>query len=211
LQAMGRLRRILSRFAPRGTRPPEAKRIVIVVGLGNPGAEYAGTRHNIGYEVANAVARRLGVEFGMNRCYSRIAQATRGEVFVSIARPTAFMNRSGWAVRSLLRRYQARPEDLLVICDDTNLPLGKIRLRSSGGPGGHNGLKSIILYAKSKDFPRLRVGVSAAPDSSELTGHVLGRFAAEERRVANEAVRQAADAAIKVIDNGIEAAMNEFN
>lgn len=209
---MARLPRFLSRLRLASSdRPPDAGRVLIVVGLGNPGREYAGTRHNLGYEVANRVARTLGAGFDKKRCYSRIAEAMRAKTFIAIAKPTPLMNRSGWAVRSLLKRYQAAPQDLLVICDDVNLPIGRIRVRRSGGPGGHNGLKSIILYSKSKDFPRLRIGVSAPGESAQLTGHVLGRFTTDERRAMNEAVRRASEAVIQVIDEGIEAAMNEFN
>lgn len=209
---MRRLTQLLSRFGlASDVRPPDAERTVIVVGLGNPGREYTGTRHNVGYEVANRAARLLGAEFNSKRCYSRIAEALRGTIFVPIAKPAALMNRSGWAVRSLLKRYRADPQELLVVCDDVNLPLGRIRLRPGGGPGGHNGLKSIILYAKSKAFPRLRIGVGSAAESSQLTGHVLGRFTTDERRAMNEVVRRAADAVLRVIDDGIEAAMNEFN
>jgi PTH1 family peptidyl-tRNA hydrolase len=209
---MAGLPRFLSRLglAPRAV-PEDAERTVIIVGLGNPGREYSGTRHNVGYEVANRVARLLEAEFEKKRCYSRIAEAMRGTAFVAIAKPTPLMNRSGWAVRSLLKRYRASPQDLLVICDDVSLPVGKIRLRPGGGPGGHNGLKSIILYARAKDFPRLRVGVGTPGDSSQLIGHVLGRFPPEERRTMNEVVRRAAEAVLRVVDSGIEAAMNEFN
>src|SRR5216110_2713781 len=146
---VARLRGLFSRAAA----PPRVDRVV--VGLGNPGDGYANTRHNVGFQVASRLAKRARADFNMKAADSRIAEGSIDGVRVAIARPQTFMNDSGRAVRKLLDRYRIQPSDLLVVFDEVDLPLGKIRLRGKGGPGTHNGMRSIVS-AIGEDFPRLR-------------------------------------------------------
>jgi PTH1 family peptidyl-tRNA hydrolase len=179
----------------------------VVVGLGNPGDGYAGTRHNVGFQVASRLAKRARAEFGV-----KAADSIDG-VRVAIARPQTFMNDSGRAVRKLLDRYRIQPSDLLVVFDEVDLPLGKIRLREKGGPGTHNGMRSIVS-AIGEDFPRLRVGVAPADplrEIGDLAQYVLDPFDAAERAAAETTLTRAAEAAEVVLREGIQPAMTRFN
>ena len=187
----------------------------LVVGLGNPGREYDGTRHNIGFAALDRLAERLKCSFRRKSRFSaQVAEAGAGEAGkVTLAKPQTFMNRSGSAVRALLIWLKIEPTELLVVVDDADLPLGQIRLRMSGGSGGHNGLRSIIeALGGNEEFARLRVGIGrTAPVGTDITGHVLGRFAAAEREVAEEAVATAVEAMECCLRDGLAAAMNRFN
>jgi PTH1 family peptidyl-tRNA hydrolase len=182
----------------------------LIVGLGNPGSDYADTRHNVGFWVADELARRHEVKFRHSaKWQARTARITGGDEDVLLAEPTTFMNLSGWAVRELATFYKIPVADVLVMVDDADLPLGKLRLRTSGSAGGHNGLKSIIQELGTQEFPRLRIGVGRQP--GELRNHVLGRFGADERQPIENAVKKAADAAEMFVTDGILKAMNRFN
>jgi PTH1 family peptidyl-tRNA hydrolase len=182
----------------------------LIVGLGNPDQEYLETRHNVGFKVAEEVARRHRAAFRSSSKWD--AMTARARDFgddVLIVKPTTFMNASGWAVRDLAAYYKVASADLLIIVDDADLPLGKLRMRERGSAGGHNGLKSIIQELGTDDFPRLRLGVGRQP--GELRNHVLGRFAEEERGEIESAVKKAADAAEMFVTDGIIKSMNTFN
>jgi PTH1 family peptidyl-tRNA hydrolase len=187
----------------------------LVVGLGNPGREYDGTRHNIGFAALDRLAERLGCSFrSKSRFSAQVAEAGAGEAGkVTLAKPQTFMNRSGSAVQALLVWLKIEPGQLLVVVDDADLPLGQIRLRASGGSGGHNGLRSIIeVLGGNEEFARLRVGIGrTAPVGTDITGHVLGRFAPVEREVAEEAVATAVEAMECCLRDGLAEAMNRFN
>jgi PTH1 family peptidyl-tRNA hydrolase len=214
--AFRRLGAQLARFAKlfgggREKAPPRVDRVV--VGLGNPGEGYAATRHNVGFQVASRLAKRARAEFGTKAADSRIAEGSIDGVRVAIARPQTFMNDSGRAVRKLLDRYRIQPSDLLVVFDEIDLPLGKIRLREKGGPGTHNGMRSIVA-AIGEDFPRLRVGVAPADplrEIGDLAQYVLDPFDAEERATAETSLTRAAEAAEVVLRQGIQPAMTKFN
>lgn len=179
-----------------------------IVGLGNPGREYAGTRHNIGFEVIDEVARRWNVRLRPWKSAADVAVVTgRSAVLVE---PQTFMNLSGDAVGKVAAFHKLEPADVLVVVDEVQLPLGRIRLRRSGSAGGHNGLKSIIQHV-GIEFPRLRIGVGRGDPKWDLADHVLSRFGREEREAVVEAVNKAADAVEAFVDEGIEAAMNRFN
>ncbi|OLC10279.1 MAG: aminoacyl-tRNA hydrolase [Chloroflexi bacterium 13_1_40CM_67_9] len=181
--------------------------------MGNPGEGYAGTRHNVGFQVASRLAKRARAEFAVKAADSRIAEGAIDGVRVAIARPQTFMNDSGRAVRKLLDRYRIQPSDLLVVFDEVDLPLGKIRLREKGGPGTHNGMRSIVS-AIGEDFPRLRVGVAPADplrEIGDLVEYVLTPFAAEERTAAETSLTRAAEAAEVALREGIQPAMTKFN
>ena len=200
-----------AKFFGGGKPAPRVDRVV--VGLGNPGEGYAATRHNVGFQVASRLAKRARAEFATKAADSRIAEGSIAGVRVAIARPQTFMNDSGRAVRKLLDRYRIQPSDLLVVFDEVDLPLGKIRLREKGGPGTHNGMRSIVS-AIGEDFPRLRVGVAPADplrEIGDLVQYVLEPFAAEERATAETSLTRAAEAAEVALREGIQPAMTKFN
>jgi PTH1 family peptidyl-tRNA hydrolase len=182
----------------------------LIVGLGNPGREYEHTRHNVGFQVAEELARRYRVTLkNQAKWKARVAKIADIGDGVLLAEPTTFMNLSGWAVREVAAFHRLSPADVLVVVDDADLPLGRLRLRTSGSAGGHNGLKSIIQELGTVEFPRLRVGVGR--QEGELKNHVLGRFSLEERAQIDAAVKRAADAAELFAKETILAAMNRFN
>jgi PTH1 family peptidyl-tRNA hydrolase len=186
----------------------------MVVGLGNPGGEYDGTRHNIGFAVVDAVAEHLGVDMKNRRRFQAdLGDGVRGANKVVLAKPTTYMNRSGLAVRSLVDWLKLSVDSLLVVVDDADLELGRIRVRQGGGSGGHNGMRSIIeSLGGREDFPRIRVGIGrAGPVGGDITNHVLARFSVEERAAARQAVNDAAVAVLCCLDEGLAAAMNKFN
>jgi PTH1 family peptidyl-tRNA hydrolase len=191
---------------------PKADRLII--GLGNPGDGYAATRHNVGFQVASRLAKRARLEFGTKAADSRIAEGTLGDVRVAIARPHTFMNDSGRAVGKLLDRYSLEPTDLIVVYDDVDLPLGRIRIRTKGGPGTHNGMRSVVSEI-GEGFPRVRCGVAPADAGDEmprdLAEYVLLPFEADERDAADAMVGRAAEAIEVALREGLEAAMTRWN
>jgi PTH1 family peptidyl-tRNA hydrolase len=184
----------------------------VICGLGNPGERYLFTRHNIGFRVVDLLADRWGLTgAGRAREGSARLEVTLPEPIgrVLLVKPLRFMNQSGAALKAAIRQTDADPAaDLLVICDDIDLPLGKVRLRRSGSAGGHNGLRNIIAALGSDEFNRLRVGIGR---SGEAVDHVLATFKPGERELAAEAVATAADAAEEWLRDGIGAAMSAFN
>lgn len=186
----------------------------LVVGLGNPGREYDGTRHNIGFAVLDALAERQGSSFKRKwRLATEMAEVVSHGSRLWLAKPRTYMNRSGLAVAAVIGWFKLVPSDLLVVADDADLPLGQIRIRASGGSGGHNGLHSIIqALGNNEEFARLRVGIGRiGPVGADLTGHVLGRFGAEESATAEQAVTMAVRAIECCRQQGLTAAMNQFN
>ncbi|TAN36726.1 MAG: aminoacyl-tRNA hydrolase [Verrucomicrobia bacterium] len=184
----------------------------LIVGLGNPGKQYERTRHNVGFEVLDELARRATVDFRKPwLAKAQTATAQIGGREVLLAKPVTFMNLSGEAVAALVHKRGWQPADVLVVSDDVELPIGRLRIRARGGAGGHNGLKSVIERLGSDDFARLRVGIGRAVGEREMTGHVLGRFSAEERRALEPVIVTAVDAVEGILANGVEAAMNQFN
>lgn len=186
--------------------PPEW----IVLGLGNPGAEYAHTRHNIGFDVIDILASRHRIRLNLHRDHARYGLGRIADVPVLLAKPMTYMNRSGEAARALLQRYPLEPARLLVIVDDVALPPGKIRVRPSGSDGGHNGLESIIQCLGTQAFPRVRVGIGSPPPG-QMVEYVLSRFSPQEQPIIEEALQRAADAVEVAIAEGVQAAMNRFN
>jgi PTH1 family peptidyl-tRNA hydrolase len=183
----------------------------LVVGLGNPGRRYAQTRHNIGFAVSDDLARRAGVAFEHGRANALTARVGLGAGSVLLVKPLTMMNLSGEAVAGLAHFYKIDTPDILVVADDVNLPLGRLRLRARGSAGGHNGFKSIIALLGTEEFPRLRIGVGRGDTRRELADHVLATFDEDEAPDVTESVARAADAVECFIAEGIEAAMNRFN
>ena len=179
-----------------------------IVGLGNPGTEYAGTRHNVGFDVVDELARRWGAKLKKWKTTADLAVVKERQVL--LVEPRTFMNESGQAVSAIMAFYKIQPEDVLVIIDEIQLPLGKLRLRRSGSAGGHNGLKSVIAHV-GQEFPRLRIGVERGHPESMLRHHVLSKFPPSERDVVARAVGRAADAVETFVSDGVQVAMNRFN
>ena len=184
---------------------------LIVVGLGNPGADYRNTRHNVGAWCLDELARRCGVK--LKRIDSRVnaAEATLAGRSVLLAVPRTYMNESGQAVGYILRRHAAGPERLIVLVDDMDLEPGKIRIRAQGSAGGHNGLKSIVGTIGSTEFGRVRIGVGRPGTRGREIDHVLSPLSRGDRALVDEAVKRAADSIEAIAGRGIQAAMNEFN
>ena len=185
--------------------------ISLVVGLGNIGKQYQGTRHNVGMEVLDIVAKSLDTlpqpldelyEWSLARYESNI---------ITLMKPRTYMNRSGLAVRAILERTGLLPEQMLVLVDDFNLPLGKIRIRKSGSDGGHNGLASIIEVIGTEEFPRLRLGIGPVPENTSTTDFVLSPFEPEEEKQKQKMLAFAAEAVMFAVHNRLDTVMNKYN
>jgi peptidyl-tRNA hydrolase, PTH1 family len=194
----------------------------VIVGLGNPGREYAGTRHSVGFEVIDRLAARVGW-IARAEEFDRLARSrfdglamdgaagSGQEQRLLLLKPMTYMNRSGGAVRAAIDFYRLEPAQVLVVLDDLALPVGRIRLRSGGSSGGHNGLRDIEQALGTNGYPRLRIGIDPPPQFVPGKDYVLGRFTEAQRQAIEPALDHAADAAMVWIEQGIEPAMNRFN
>lgn len=184
----------------------------LVVGLGNPGGKFAGTRHNAGFMAADALAGRLDVRLDRLKFRALTGAAELGGARVLILKPQTYMNLSGESVREAAAYYKIPVEKILVIFDDVSLPLGKLRIRKSGSAGGHNGIKSIIACCGSDQFPRIKIGVGAPPHPEyDMVDWVIGSFTEQERAEVERSVLRAGEAAEELIRSGPDEAMNRFN
>ncbi len=187
----------------------------LIVGLGNPGRSYASNRHNLGFMCLNHFAKENGISFAQKQGLARTGSGEVAGEKVLLARPQTFMNQSGQAVSRLVHKFKFDLKDLLVICDDLDLPPGRVRLRSGGGAGGHNGIKSIIAELGSRDFGRLRVGIgrpaSADATEADIIDYVLSDFTAEERKIIDGVIPTVSEAILYFLSDGITAAMNKYN
>jgi len=190
----------------------------LIVGLGNPGRLYVNNRHNVGFQCVDLVARRHGIRLDRRRARSKIGVGEVAGTPVVLAKPTTFMNLSGEAVSALMRLHKVALEDLVVIYDDLDLPLGRLRVRPGGSAGGHNGMKSIIGHLGTPDFARLRIGIGPpvitadTPSRSvDTVDYVLSDFTSDEKAVLHEVCQTAADAVGCLISQGVTAAMNRYN
>ncbi|NJM56588.1 MAG: aminoacyl-tRNA hydrolase [Synechococcales cyanobacterium RU_4_20] len=188
----------------------------LIVGLGNPGTKYDGTRHNIGFEAIDALSRRWSIDLADTKKFKGyfgegpVPRAGK----MRLLKPTTYMNLSGQAIRSVLDWYKLEPESVLIIYDDMDLPTGRLRLRLSGSAGGHNGMKSAIAHLSSQDFPRLRIGIGSPREGDrkgETISHVLGRFAPEERPQITKVLKLVVEATEMALDQGFEKAMSLYN
>ena len=183
----------------------------LVVGLGNPGPRYENTRHNVGFRVLDRVAERLAVSFSREKHQALLAEGRLGSERIMLVKPQTFMNKSGVAVAQAARNKVRNGDDLLVVVDDADLPLGRIRFRPRGSAGGHNGLKSIIEHVGTRDFARLRMGIDRDAGPGDLVNHVLTRFRPEEMPEVDAMVARAVDGVLRFLEAGVAVAMNEFN
>lgn len=184
----------------------------IIVGLGNPEQKYAGTRHNIGFSAVTILADANGISVDTKKHKALIGKGILAGQKVLLAKPLTYMNLSGESIKELVDYYKIDPaEELIVLYDDINLPVGKIRIRPKGSAGGHNGIKNIIAHLGGQEFPRVRIGVGEKPKGWDLVDYVLGRFPAEEEPVIRKALEQAAEACEVIMQEGVDAAMNRFN
>ena len=183
----------------------------IIVGLGNPGSEYAQTRHNVGFWCVDRIAADHDITLSRRHRSALIGEGEIEGHRIVIAKPRTFVNLSGRAVVYLLARYSVSPQELLVIYDDISLPPEKLRLRPEGSAGGHNGVTSIIDAVGTQDFPRLRIGIGGPPEGVGRVDYVLGTMSGEERKAALGLVDRAADATVSLLTDGIDEAMGKFN
>jgi len=183
----------------------------IFIGLGNPGAEYAATRHNAGFQVIDRLSRMWNIPVDRARCHGLAGEGRVNGERVALLKPQTFMNLSGDCVADALRWYKADPKDVMIFSDDIDLPLGAVRVRPFGGAGTHNGWRDILLKTGSDRFPRVRVGVGGKPQEWDLADWVLSRFSPEDQKLMDAAFDKAAQAAECFLTHGIEEAMNLYN
>lgn len=184
----------------------------IIAGLGNPGGKYDNTRHNIGFMVIDAVAEKYHIAVTEKKHKALIGKGIIGGEKVILVKPQTFMNLSGESIREIIDYYKIEEKtELIVISDDISLDVGTIRIRKKGSAGGHNGLKNIILHLGHDEFRRIKIGVGEKPDGYDLVDYVLGHFGKEDSELIEESVKKAAEAIEKMITDGSDAAMNQFN
>ena len=185
--------------------------MLIVVGLGNPGARYNSTRHNVGFRFIDLLAKKTEIRLNDRRAKAVLGQGRIAGQEVVLAKPRTFMNNSGEGIEYLLARFGGRPSELLVVYDEMALPTGRIRLRASGSHAGHNGIRSIISSVQTDAFPRLRIGVGAPSQGGPSVPHVLGKFSKEEEPLIARAVQDAVSAVQCMLEESIDVAMNRYN
>lgn len=183
----------------------------LVAGIGNPGDRYRGTRHNAGFEVVDLLVMRHGLAFDAGPAEAMQARWRYRDEVVRLVKPMTFVNLSGEAVGSLVRYYRVAIPDVLIVCDDAQLPLGRLRARAAGTDGGHKGLKSIAQHLGTIEYARLRIGVGRGDERRDLADHVLARFEPDERAGMDDAVARAADAVETWVSDGLVTMMNAFN
>lgn len=184
----------------------------VIVGLGNPTAQYEGTRHNAGFDVIDVLAEKYNISVDARKCRAFCGKGVIAGQKVLLVKPQTYMNLSGESVGGIVNYYKIDPEsDLLVIYDDISLDVGQLRIRKKGSAGGHNGIKSIIAHLGTTVFPRIKVGVGEKPKNYDLADYVLGHFSKQERELMEEGYEHASDAIEQIVQGEIEAAMNVFN
>lgn len=183
----------------------------LVVGLGNPGHQYAGTRHNIGFRILDELARQAGIGFAANKFEAEYGQGTLEGQKVALLKPQTYMNLSGSSVAPAARFYKVEPEELIVVHDELDLPFGRMQLKRGGGTGGHNGLNSIVERLGSNDFIRVRVGIGRPDSKQKVVGHVLSSFGKEEEKALEEFAGRVSEAIRAILRDGLPTAMNAYN
>ena len=182
----------------------------LITGLGNPGIRYRKTRHNMGFMAIDYVSEKFSVKVNKHSCRALVGEANIDGVKIILAKPHTYMNASGESIRELLEYYNLTTDNLIVIYDDMDIPLGKVRIRKKGGAGTHNGMKSILYHTGTEEFNRIRIGISANENENTVR-YVLSRFSKDQRKVAFEGIETAALAVEELVKNGINTAMNKYN
>ena len=185
--------------------------MILIAGLGNPGKEYENTRHNAGFLVLDTLSQKLGADLSERKHRALCGKAVIGGQKVILLKPQTYMNSSGESIRAAADYYKVPPEDILVVYDDISLAPGQLRIRAKGSAGGHNGIKSIIAHLGTQEFPRVKVGIGEKQPSMDLADYVLGHFSSGEKKIMEEAAKEAADAICEIVNVGIEQAMNDHN
>ena len=186
-------------------------RMRLIVGLGNPGAQYENTRHNVGFMVVDKLAGEFGISVTKNKFEVRYGSGTIGDQAVMLAKPMAFMNRSGWPVQKLAAYFKINSKDVIVIHDDIDLAFGRFKIKEKGGHGGHKGLKSIIQAVGQDAFVRLRIGVGRSETGNSVSDHVLGPFDNKESKLLDAIINRARDAVVTILTEGTKVGMNQYN
>ncbi len=195
----------------RWTGPKERIRMKLIVGLGNPGKQFEKTRHNIGFEVIDELANQLSIPLNQSKFKGLFGIGFHNGEKVILLKPLTFMNLSGESIRAVMDYYQIDIEDFVVIYDDLDLPVGKIRLRQKGSPGGHNGIKSTVAHLGTQEFNRIRIGIDRPTSGMKVPDYVLGRFHDDEQPLTKEAVQKSTDACKTWLERPFLQVMNEFN
>ncbi len=183
----------------------------LIVGLGNPGAEYDDTRHNIGFKAVDNIASKFGTEIKRKGYSSLYEEINCSENKLFLIKPQTFMNRSGKAVHEIKSFYKIPTENLIVIYDELDIPLGNLKIKSGGGSAGHNGIRSILNSIGDENFSRIRFGIGKPLRREKTVGHVLSKFAKDEKQIVDDMITTVYEAVIEIIENGVESAMNKFN
>lgn len=183
----------------------------LIVGLGNPENEYANTRHNMGFNTINEIAKKNNIEVNKSKFKGLYEKAIIQGEKVILLKPQTYMNLSGESVREFVNFYQIESEKIIIIYDDIDTEKGNIRIRKQGSAGSHNGMKSVIENLKTTDFPRIRVGIGQPEYKNDMINYVIGKISEEEQKTLHDGVKKAADAVEEIIKNGIDTAMNKFN
>lgn len=183
----------------------------LIAGLGNPGSEYADTKHNVGFMLLDALARHLEAGAWKTKQDALVTEARIGGEKVLLVKPLTYMNESGRAIGSLLAWYKLPPEDLVVAHDDMDIPVGTVRLRKKGSAGGHNGMKSVLYHVQEENFPRVRIGIGRPPAGWSVIRHVLSPFSSEDRPRIEAAIAHLVPAVVCIVTDGVDFAMNRFN
>lgn len=183
----------------------------LIVGLGNPEEEYARTRHNMGFDVINKLSENQNIKVNKNKFNSLYGTGTMHGEKVILIKPQTYMNLSGEAVRDFMNFYKIKPENLIIIYDDLDIEPGIIKIRKKGGPGTHNGMKSIVHEIQSEDFPRVRVGIGNPEYKGDLLKFILSRISDDDYEILEKSINNAANAIVELIENGVDSAMNKFN
>jgi PTH1 family peptidyl-tRNA hydrolase len=183
----------------------------IIIGLGNPGPRYDNTRHNVGFDTIDFISGKYGIKVTKLKHKALIGEGIMEGERVLLAKPQTFMNLSGESVREIMEWYKIPSHHMILVYDDIDLPLGKIRVRAKGSSGTHNGMRSVIYQMQTDEFPRVRIGIGKPVEGWELADYVLGRFSPEDRKIVDESVLNAADAVSLIVKSGIISAMNKYN
>lgn len=183
----------------------------LIVGLGNPESDYANTRHNMGFNVINKLAKEYSIEIGKKKFNSEYENAVIEGKKVILVKPQTYMNASGEAVIQFVNFYKIDLDKVIIIYDDIDIEQGKIRIRKSGSPGSHNGMKSVVHFLNNEQFPRIRVGIGKPEYSSDMIEYVIGAIPDEEKKILDEGTEKAKEAVIEILKSGIDSSMNKYN